>query len=236
MRRRCLSSHTSSQTLAWAALKEVRHFTRRVAKEEREGQGLSLHHAATRGQYLSDAPDLLEVAFTKGAGNNGGSDNTCAWVVGGACGVSTKHQVASVHDMGLAPYPLHAGRGSTRRKGRESRVFRGRQAADPQRFSGPPGLELLPVGRRGGAPSTPPLALKQDVPEVGRFVTQRASALGAFRGGEKSPLPYHAQSREVVGALRLRLCQSPGNRPVHTTDGASPCILLGNAAVSRRLE
>ena len=137
-----------------------RHFTRRVAKEKREGQSLTLHHAATRGQYLSDAPDLLKVAFTKGAGDNGGSDNTCARIVGGACGVSTKHQVASVHDLGLAPNPFPAGRSSTRRKGRESRVFRGRQAADPQRFSGPPGLELLPVGRRGGAPSTPPLAFK----------------------------------------------------------------------------
>ena len=92
------------------------------------------------------------------------------------------------------------------------------------------------MGRRGGAPSTPPLALKQDVPEVGRFVAQRASALGTFGGGEKSPLPNHAQSREVIGALRLRLGQSPGNRPVHATDGASPCILLGNTAVSRGLE
>ena len=93
------------------------------------------------------------------------------------------------------------------------------------------------MGRRGGAPSTPPLAFKQDVPEVGRLVAQRASAPGTFGGGEETPLlPYHAQGREVVGALRLRLSQFPGNRPVHSTDGASPCILLGDTAVSRGLE
>ena len=92
------------------------------------------------------------------------------------------------------------------------------------------------MGRRGGSPSTPPLALEQNVPQVGRLAAQRAAAFGSLCGGEESPSPHHAQSCEVIGAFGLSPGQLPGNRPVDPAVGTSASILLRDAAVRSELE
>ena len=111
------------------------HLTYGVAEEECEGHGLSLHHTATWGEHLSDAPDFVHLAFVEGARDNSGDNNTRALVVGGACGVSAENQVGSVHRVAWAPNPCHAGQQGIRLKGRESSVVCGWQATYPQRLS-----------------------------------------------------------------------------------------------------
>ena len=92
------------------------------------------------------------------------------------------------------------------------------------------------MGRRGGSPSTPPLALEQNVPQVSVLLAQRASPFGSLHSGEESPLPHRAQSREVVGPLGLLPEQLPGNSPVNATVGTSSSILLGDALIRSVLE
>ena len=87
------------------------------------------------------------------------------------------------------------------------------------------------MGRWGGPLTTPPLALKQDMPQIGMLVAQRALAPRALHSGEKRSLPHHAQGRGLDGTLGLLLKQFPGHRPVETTLGSISCVLLGDAEV-----
>ena len=89
----------------WAAIGRDLNLTRGVAEEEREGHGLSLHHAAAWGQHLSDTPNFVHLAVFEGARNNSGDNNPRARVVGGARGVSSEDQVGCVHSVAWAPNP-----------------------------------------------------------------------------------------------------------------------------------
>ena len=179
------------------------NLARRETEEKGESQGFTLDHTRPRGQHLGDAPNFSRKALVEGTGKHSSHDRSRATVVGGARGVSAKNKTLSTDRGALAPDSRLAGQQKLRRKGRKGGVAGGRQASNPQRLGRPFLLELMPVGRRGGPPSTPPPTLEQDMPQVGMLLAQWAAALGPLRSGEESTLPHHAQGCERSGALGL---------------------------------
>ena len=92
------------------------------------------------------------------------------------------------------------------------------------------------MGRRGRPASTPPLALKEDMPQPGHFLTQGTQSFGSFGGGEESALPHRSKASEVVGPLGLRPKETPGYGPVYTPSGSFTSVLLCNPEVGRMLK
>ena len=92
------------------------------------------------------------------------------------------------------------------------------------------------MGRRGRPTSTPPLALKEDVPQPSHFLTQGAQSLGSFGRGKESALPHRSKASEVVGPLGLRPKETPGHGPVYTPSGSFTSVLLRNPEVGHMLK